>query len=143
ASDARIVVVVAVGNYGRDNSSGNNGYGTITVRGNDPYVITVGAMKTMGTATRADDLIASYSAKGATLLDHVIKPDLVAPGNLIISSLASTSDTLYTRYPQNPVRISCYTSSASSTTSACYSILRAPRRAARRRRSAAGVPLPA
>src|SRR5438132_4264716 len=120
---AGIVVVVAAGNYGRDNSYGNNGYGTITVPGNDPYVITVGAMKTMGTATRADDLIASYSSKGPTLLDHVIKPDLVAPGNLIISSLASTSDTLYTRYPQNLVTISYYTSSANSNTSSDYYIL--------------------
>src|SRR4029077_20282504 len=40
---AGIVVVVAAGNYGRDNSSNNNGYGTITAPGNDPYVITVGA----------------------------------------------------------------------------------------------------
>src|SRR5712691_8539582 len=120
---AGIVVVVAAGNYGRDNSNGNNGYGTITVPGNDPYVITVGAMKTMGTATRADDLIASYSSKGPTLLDHVVKPDLVAPGNLIISSLASTSDTLYTRYPQNLVPISYYTTSANSNTSSDYYIL--------------------
>ncbi len=94
-----------------------------TVPGNDPYVITVGAMKTMGTATRADDLIASYSSKGPTLLDHVVKPDLVAPGNLIISSLASTSDTLYTRYPQNLVPISYYTTSANSNTSSDYYIL--------------------
>lgn len=46
---AGIVVVVAAGNGGRDNSLGTNGYGTITAPGNDPYVITVGAMKTMGT----------------------------------------------------------------------------------------------
>src|SRR5439155_9520649 len=120
---AGIVVVVAAGNYGRLNTYGNNGYGTITAPGNDPYAITVGAMNTMGTATRADDLIASYSSKGPTLLDHVIKPDLVAPGNLIISSLASTSDTLYTRYPQNLVPISYYTSSANSNTSSDYYIL--------------------
>src|SRR5229473_2720799 len=101
-------VVVAAGNYGRDNSNGNNGYGTITVPGNDPYVITVGAMKTMGTATRADDLIASYSSKGPTLLDHVVKPDLVAPGNLIISDLASTTDTLFTSYLQNAVPVTYY-----------------------------------
>jgi serine protease AprX len=35
--------------------------------GNDPYVITVGAMKQMGTATRADDLIASYSSRAPPL----------------------------------------------------------------------------
>ena len=43
---AGIVVVVAAGNEGRNNSVGNDGYGTIASPGNDPYVITVGAMKT-------------------------------------------------------------------------------------------------
>src|SRR5581483_6816491 len=42
---AGIVVVVAAGNDGRDNSFGSNGYGTITAPGNDPWVLTVGAMK--------------------------------------------------------------------------------------------------
>ncbi|MGC2730496.1 MAG: S8 family serine peptidase, partial [Candidatus Sulfotelmatobacter sp.] len=42
---AGIVVVVAAGNYGRVGVNGSNGFGTITAPGNDPYVITVGAMK--------------------------------------------------------------------------------------------------
>jgi|SRR5215469_3920656 len=62
---AGIVVVVAAGNDGRNNSAGTRGYGTIEAPGNDPYVITVGAMNTMGTPTRSDDAIASYSSKGA------------------------------------------------------------------------------
>jgi serine protease AprX len=37
--------------------------------------------------------VASYSSKGPTLLDHVAKPDLVAPGNRIVS-LASPGSTL-------------------------------------------------
>ncbi len=77
---AGIVVSVAAGNDGRDNTFGEQGYGTINAPGNDPYVITVGAMKTEGTYTRTDDLIASYSSKGPTQIDHVVKPDLVAPG---------------------------------------------------------------
>jgi serine protease AprX len=85
AWNAGIVVVVAAGNEGRNNSANTSGYGTITVPGNDPYVITVGAMKTMGTPQRSDDLIASYSSKGPTLYDHVVKPDLVAPGNQVVS----------------------------------------------------------
>ena len=85
---AGIVVVVAAGNNGRDNSFGTNGYLTIAAPGNDPYVITVGAMKPVGTATRADDLIASYSSKGPTAVDHLVKPDLVAPGNLVVSTTA-------------------------------------------------------
>src|SRR6266852_1652061 len=78
---AGIVVVAAAGNYGRDNSMGTEGYATITSPGNDPYVITVGAMKTEGSTLRSNSLIASYSSKGPTLLDHVVKPDIVAPGN--------------------------------------------------------------
>ena len=88
---AGIVVVVAAGNDGRNNSAGTNGYGTIMAPGNDPYVITVGAMKTMGTYSRSDDLIASYSSKGPTLIDHIVKPDLVAPGNRVVSLHASTA----------------------------------------------------
>ncbi len=117
---AGIVVVVAAGNYGRDNSFNNNGYGTITAPGNDPYVITVGAMKTMGTPSRSDDLIATYSSKGPTLLDHVVKPDIVTPGNLIVSDLASVTDTLYTLYPQNAVPVSYYTVSNTSNISSSY-----------------------
>ena len=46
---AGIVVVTAAGNYGRDNSKGRHGYGTIASPGNDPYVITVGATSMNGT----------------------------------------------------------------------------------------------
>jgi serine protease AprX len=91
AWNAGIVVVVAAGNQGRNQTQGTDGYATITAPGNDPLVITVGAMKTMGTLTRLDDLIASYSSKGPTLIDHVAKPDIVAPGNQIISLETSKS----------------------------------------------------
>src|SRR5260370_8302960 len=64
---------------------GTSGYATITSPGNDPYVITVGAMKTEGSPVRSNSLIASYSSKGPTLLDHVVKPDIVAPGNRVVS----------------------------------------------------------
>ena len=92
---AGIVVVVAAGNGGRDNSYGTQGYATIQAPGNDPNVITVGATKTNGTPGRLDDTVASYSSKGPTLLDHVVKPDLVAPGNRVVS-LASPGSTLVT-----------------------------------------------
>lgn len=94
AWNSGIVVVVAAGNAGRDNSLGTQGYATINAPGNDPNVITVGATKTNGTPSRLDDTVASYSSKGPTLLDHVAKPDLVAPGNRIIS-LASPGSTLF------------------------------------------------
>jgi serine protease AprX len=110
---------VAAGNYGRDNSNNNNGYATITSPGNDPYVITVGAMKTEGTPTRADDAMASYSSKGPSLLDHVVKPDLVAPGNRIISLLSSGSSTS-TLYPDNTIAVSYYREIGSTQESSIY-----------------------
>jgi serine protease AprX len=91
AWQAGIVVVAAAGNNGRDNSMGTHGFATIGVPANDPAVITVGATRTFGTATRVDDAIASYSSKGPTLVDHLVKPDLVAPGNRLVSLLAPGS----------------------------------------------------
>ncbi|MGC2248812.1 MAG: S8 family serine peptidase [Terriglobales bacterium] len=115
---AGIVVVVAAGNDGRDNSAGTNGYGTITSPGNDPYVITVGAMKSMGTPTRTDDLIASYSSKGPTVIDHIAKPDIVAPGNLVSSFMGNVSSTtLAMTYPQNIVPTSYYQTGGTSAAS--------------------------
>ena len=58
-----IVVVVAAGNNGRFQPT--NGYGTVTSPANDPYVITVGSMKTMGTPQRDDDQIAELQFQGA------------------------------------------------------------------------------
>jgi len=94
AWQAGIVVVVAAGNDGRNNSFGIQGYGTINAPANDPNVITVGATKTNDTATRLDDTVASYSSKGPTLLDHVVKPDLVAPGNRVVSLISPSSSLL-------------------------------------------------
>jgi serine protease AprX len=94
---AGIVVVVAAGNDGR--YAPTDGFGTIGVPANDPAVITVGATLTMGTATRVDDEIASYSSKGPTAIDHIVKPDLVAPGNHLVS-IRDGGSTLETVYPQ-------------------------------------------
>jgi serine protease AprX len=101
---AGIVVVCAAGNTGRlsdtPNSSDNEGYGTaygsIQCPGNDPYVITVGATKNMD-GKRADDRITTYSSRGPGRLDMTLKPDIIAPGNQVISTLApgSTLDTAY------------------------------------------------
>jgi serine protease AprX len=100
---AGIVVVTAAGNFGRDNSRSTHGYGTIVSPGNDPYVITVGATKTNGTPSRLDDSVASYSAKGPTLIDHIVKPDLVAPGNNVVSLLSSPNCTLIQNFPRTAV----------------------------------------
>lgn len=118
---AGIVVLVAAGNDGRDNSAGTNGYGTITVPGNDPYVITVGAMKEMGTTSRADDLIASYSSKGPTAIDHIVKPDLVAPGNRVISLAGKSATQLEHSFPQNQINSAYFVLSGTSMAAAVVS----------------------
>jgi serine protease AprX len=101
-----IVVVVAAGNGGR------NGYSTVLSPGNSPHAITVGAMKTLETYPRNDDLIASYSSKGPTYIDMTVKPDVVAPGNLVVSLLAPGS-TLATEFPENVIGPSYYSSTGS------------------------------
>jgi serine protease AprX len=102
AWQAGIVVVAAAGNSGRSGAA--NGFATIGVPANDPAVITVGATMTQLTATRVDDQIASYSSKGPTVIDHIVKPDLVAPGNRLVSLRVpgSTLDTLFPQYEITP-----------------------------------------
>jgi serine protease AprX len=99
---AGIVVVAAAGNNGR--YAATDGFATIVVPGNDPAVITVGATMTEMTATWVDDQIASYSSKGPTPVDHICKPDLVAPGNRLVSLRVSgsTLDTAYPGYQVGP-----------------------------------------
>ena len=73
-----ITVVVAAGNDGPTP-------GSVTVPGNDPYVLTVGALDEKRTPGYwADDELPTWSAAGPTG-DGFVKPDLVAPGVNIIS----------------------------------------------------------
>jgi serine protease AprX len=77
AVEAGIVVVAAVGNMGKA-ADGTPQYGAIGAPGNAPWVLTVGASSTMGTADRRDDTMANYSSRGPTRIDYAAKPDLVA-----------------------------------------------------------------
>ena len=65
---AGVVVVAATGNAGLKTG--------VLDPADDPYVLAVGASDTMGTATTADDTVASYSSGG----DGYRNPDMVAPG---------------------------------------------------------------
>src|SRR5262245_15966800 len=93
AHDSGILVVVAAGNDGGVGS----GFGTITSPGNEPTALTVGAMDDGDTVATSDDMLGWYSSKGPTLIDFVVKPDLVAPGTAIVSLRAAGSylDTAY------------------------------------------------
>ena len=82
-----VVTVAAAGNLGKT-AEGKEILGGVTSPGNCPYAITAGAVNTKGTAFRSDDVIATYSSRGLTRFDHLIKPDLLAPGNRIRSLLA-------------------------------------------------------
>lgn len=95
---AGIVVVVAAGNHGESIETGLPGYGGITSPGNAPSAITVGALDTRGTVTRADDRMTSYSSRGPTWYDGFAKPDLVAPGHNH-GAAAATASWLYASYP--------------------------------------------
>ena len=89
--DAGVVVVCSAGNNGRD------GYVTISSPCNSRKVITVGAINDHRTADVSDDTTTSYSSHGPTAIDLVAKPDLVAPGNRIVSlrSAGSYQDLLF------------------------------------------------
>ena len=85
AWDAGIVVVAAAGNEGP-------GAESITVPGNDPYVITVGAVDTKRTpGDWSDDVLPVWSATGPTQ-DGFVKPDVLAPGGRIVSFMFNDPD---------------------------------------------------
>ena len=90
AVDAGIVVVAAAGNFGKL-ADGTPVVGGIISPGNSPAALTVGALNTFGTPQRSDDRMATYSSRGPTLIDHVLKPEIVAPGNKIVSTAAAGS----------------------------------------------------
>jgi serine protease AprX len=88
-----IVVIAAAGNDGPTPMS-------ISVPGNNPYVVTVGAFTDNYTpGDWSDDYIAPFSASGPTL-DGFVKPDIVAPGGHIVSVVPKKS-LLTDEYPAN------------------------------------------
>ncbi len=96
-----ITVVAAAGNYGAIN--GQQVYGNVMSPGNDPSVITVGSAMTRDSHVRSDDAINTFSSRGPTRsgernattgvvqYDHMLKPDLVAPGNRVLAAAATSA----------------------------------------------------
>ena len=71
-----IVVVVPAGNDGPE-------AGTISSPGNDPTLLTVGALDEESTGRRGDDTVAEFSARGPAE-QGVAKPEIVAPGTHLV-----------------------------------------------------------
>ena len=92
-------------------AAGNRGPGGDAVRfapGNDPYIVTVGAVDDQGTKEIGDDLPATWSSRGTTQ-DGFSKPDIYAPGAKIVSTLAPGRST-----PSSARRASARTASTSA-----------------------------
>ncbi|HVM64934.1 MAG TPA: S8 family serine peptidase [Acidimicrobiales bacterium] len=83
AWQAGVVVVASAGNAGPFN-------GTILTPGDDPLVITVGALDDLGSAT-ARPVMTTFSSVGPTSPDGWIKPDLVTSGRSVVSLRAPGS----------------------------------------------------
>jgi serine protease AprX len=79
-----VVVVAAAGNHGATESAANY------APGNDPFIITVGGVDDRGTNSNEDDVPATWSSIGKTQ-DGFAKPDIMAPGAHIVSTLAPGS----------------------------------------------------
>lgn len=82
-----IVVVTSAGNM---NTRSGEPTTISAAPANDPFLITVGASDELSSTDRADDIMAHYSAYGVTR-DGFQKPDIVAPGTKIISTLSRRS----------------------------------------------------
>ncbi len=96
---AGIVVVAAAGNYGRDGAPS----GVLFAPGNNPFVITVGAIDIGGTARVNDDDRAPWSAYGRTQ-DGFWKPEICAPGRMMVGPIpmGSTLAAQKARQDQEP-----------------------------------------
>lgn len=86
ATAAGLVVVVAAGNAG----TAADGGGTVFKPGDDPTVLTVGAVDDLGTGSREDDRVPAFTSRGPTA-QGLAKPDVAAPGAHLVSLRAPGS----------------------------------------------------
>ena len=84
AWQAGITVVVSASNRGPDPR-------TIAKPGDDPFVITVGAVDDRGTSATSDDSLPNFASRGPTAADGIAKPDVTAPGAHVVSLRAPGS----------------------------------------------------
>ncbi|MBI3924259.1 MAG: S8 family peptidase [Armatimonadetes bacterium] len=79
AAEAGLVPVVAAGNEGPYIRS-------VSTPGHALHAITVGADDDQATRDPSDDRVATFSSRGPTRIDDLVKPDVVAPGVKITSA---------------------------------------------------------
>jgi serine protease AprX len=108
-----IAVVVSAGNAGPFN-------GTILSPGDDPLVITVGALDDMASSSSSGDEMTDFSSAGPTTADGFVKPDLVASGRSVVS-LAAPGSAIYNGNPSARVGSANFVGSGTSFSSAIVS----------------------
>ncbi len=114
---AGITVVVSASNRGPT-------AGTISKPADDPYVITVGAVDDLATASRTDDMLPDFSGRGPTA-DGLAKPDVVAPGAHLVSlrAVGSTIDVLFPTYVDTEYRQGSGTSMSAAVVSGVVALM--------------------
>jgi len=108
-----IAVVASAGNAGPFN-------GTILSPGDDPLVITAGALDDMATQSITDDEMNDFSSVGPTSPDGWVKPDLVTSGRSVVS-LAAPGSTIYNNHPSARVGSANFVGSGTSFSAAITS----------------------
>jgi serine protease AprX len=108
-----IAVVASAGNAGPFN-------GTILSPGDDPLVITVGALDDMASPSVSGDEMCDFSSVGPTSPDGWAKPDLVTSGRSVVS-LAAPGSTIYDDYPSARIGTANFVGSGTSFSTAITS----------------------
>jgi serine protease AprX len=101
-----VLVVVAAGNAGTVSDAVSYS------PANDPFVLTVGAVDDLGTASFSDDVVPSWSSRGTTQ-DGFAKPELYTPGRHMVSVLSPKS-VLATQYSAGVVNSNYFQLSGTS-----------------------------
>jgi serine protease AprX len=110
AWQAGIVVVVSASNRGPNP-------GTISKPADDPYVVTVGAIRDNTTPSTSDDTVPDFSGAGPTASNGLTKPDIAAPGGSVVSDRAVGS-TVDNAFPDARVGTAYFKGSGTSFASA-------------------------